>query len=36
MKIRAFSEGLGQRTLTNVLALPSPMQSTKIKLIERE
>ena len=36
MKIRAFSEGLGQRTLTIVLALPSPMQSTKIKSIERE
>ncbi len=36
MKILAFSAGLSQRTLTIALALPSPMQSTKIKSIERE
>ena len=36
MKIRAFSTGLSQRTLTIVLALPSPMQSTKIKSFEGE
>jgi hypothetical protein len=36
MKVRAFSAGLSQRALTIVLALPSSMQSKKIKSIQGE